>query len=199
MALAMAAMLLLASSVAGTSSEPCAAGACDLSDQTSLLSRGEKEYTQQGQQRPNFLFILVDDLGFGDVDICPNTLPYEQCPLRPTDPGRKHVLKTPRLKRMASEGMVMTNFYAPRAICSPSRMASLVGRDPVRFAGVDQHLRIFANTGARGGLPTTEETTAKRLKKLGCPASKPVTFSLFASCTFSCLADIAVLLHGARL
>eukprot|EP00931_Biecheleriopsis_adriatica_P033528 TRINITY_DN19463_c0_g2_i1.p1 TRINITY_DN19463_c0_g2~~TRINITY_DN19463_c0_g2_i1.p1 ORF type:complete len:729 (-),score=160.81 TRINITY_DN19463_c0_g2_i1:57-2210(-) len=117
--------------------------------------------------RPNFLFLLVDDLGYGDLDICPDDVAYEHCSLRAADAGRAEHLRTPRLKQMAAEGMIFTNWYAPRSICSPSRMASLTGRDPVRFQGIDNHLRIFANTGARGGLPQSERTTGEYLKELG--------------------------------
>jgi len=61
---------------------------------------------------PNIIIILVDDLGYGDLD--------------------SPALELPNLKRMAAEGMRLTNFYAPASVCSPSRAGLLTGRYPVR-------------------------------------------------------------------
>lgn len=61
---------------------------------------------------PNILIILCDDLGYGDLD--------------------SPALDLPNLRRMASEGIRLTSFYAPAAVCSPSRAGLLTGRYPVR-------------------------------------------------------------------
>ncbi len=61
---------------------------------------------------PNIIIILLDDLGYGDLDA-------------PT-------IDTPNLDRMASEGMRLTSFCASAALCSPSRAGLLTGRYPVR-------------------------------------------------------------------
>jgi len=118
-------------------------------------------------KQPNIIFLLADDLGFGDVDVCPDTVPYEQCPLRPTKEGRKQSLHTPRLKKMGAEGQIMTNWYSPRSICSPSRQAMLTGRDPIFFASISNFVRIFASSSSRGGLPTGELSMANYLKDAG--------------------------------
>lgn len=117
---------------------------------------------------PNFLFLLVDDWGFGDVDACPPHVPYEDCALRPKDGdnARKRNLKTPRIKQLASEGMIFPNWYAPRAICSPSRAAMLSGRDPIRYGDINEWVRIFPSAGSRGGFPHEEKTTAEYLREL---------------------------------
>ena len=60
---------------------------------------------------PNIVFILADDLGYGDVG------PYGQRRIR-----------TPRLDRLASEGMRFTQFYSGSTVCAPSRGAFLTGR-----------------------------------------------------------------------
>jgi arylsulfatase A len=60
----------------------------------------------------NIIIILVDDLGYGDLE--------------------SPAVKTPNLKRMATEGMQLTNFYASASVCSPSRAGLLTGRYPVR-------------------------------------------------------------------
>ncbi|CAE8646382.1 unnamed protein product, partial [Polarella glacialis] len=88
----------------------------------------------------------------GDVDICPDGMPYEFCALQPDSPGRSQHLRTPRLKQMASEGMIVT---------------MLSGRDPVRYAGVDHFSRIYVASSVRGGFLRSEITTAEYLRDLG--------------------------------
>lgn len=61
---------------------------------------------------PNIVLILADDLGSGDLD--------------------SPMVKTPNLRRMASEGVRLTSFYASASVCSPSRAGMLTGRYPVR-------------------------------------------------------------------
>jgi len=67
--------------------------------------------------RPNLLIIFTDDQGYGDLG----------CYGSPTN-------KTPRLDRLASEGMRFTSFYAQH-VCGPSRSALLTGRYPFRSKG----------------------------------------------------------------
>lgn len=62
-------------------------------------------------KRPNIIFILADDLGYGEVGCY----------------GQKKI-KTPRLDQMASEGLLFTNHYSGYATCTSSRMALLSGR-----------------------------------------------------------------------
>jgi hypothetical protein len=42
-------------------------------------------------------------------------VPIDQCPFRPTDAARKAHLHTPRIKQMAEEGQILSNFYSPRS------------------------------------------------------------------------------------
>src|SRR5215216_288724 len=69
-----------------------------------------------GEDRPNVVLILADDLGYGDLG----------CFGHPTH-------RTPNLDRLAKEGVRFTNFYAAGAQCTPSRAGMLTGRYPVRF------------------------------------------------------------------
>src|ERR1700721_13547 len=62
-------------------------------------------------RRPNIVFILADDLGFGDLGC------YGQTKIR-----------TPNLDRMAAEGMRFTNFYAGSSVCAPSRCTLITGK-----------------------------------------------------------------------
>ena len=64
---------------------------------------------------PNVLLIYVDDLGYGDLGSYGH-----------------HTIQTPYLDRLAAEGIRFTDYYAPSALCSPSRAALLTGRTPFR-------------------------------------------------------------------
>ncbi|MCH6256132.1 sulfatase-like hydrolase/transferase [Puniceicoccaceae bacterium K14] len=71
---------------------------------------------------PNILFILVDDLGYGDVNFELNSV----------DAFNNPNLKTPNLARLAKQSRVFTQHYAASPICSPSRAGLLTGRTPTR-------------------------------------------------------------------
>lgn len=62
---------------------------------------------------PNIIFILADDLGYGDIG------PF----------GQKKIT-TPILNRLAADGMRFTQHYAGNAVCAPSRCVLLTGRNP---------------------------------------------------------------------
>ncbi len=62
--------------------------------------------------RPNVVYILADDLGYGDV-VCNN---------------RSSKIPTPNIDRLAKEGMRFTDAHSPSAVCSPTRYALLTGR-----------------------------------------------------------------------
>lgn len=94
---------------------------------------------------PNVIVILADDLGYGDL-ACYGS----------------QTIKTPKIDRMASEGLRWTDFYAAAPFCSPSRAALLTGRYPVR-CGVPYVLFPTEHTG----LPPEEVTLAELLKGAG--------------------------------
>lgn len=71
-------------------------------------------------QKPNVIFVLVDDLGYTDL-ACYGSKYYD----------------TPNLDKMASQGMKFTNGYAAAAICSPTRAACITGRYPARIGITD--------------------------------------------------------------
>src|SRR5205807_613123 len=66
----------------------------------------------QSPQRPNIVFILADDLGYGDVS-CFN-------------PDSK--IPTPNLDRLAREGIRFTDAHSPSSVCTPTRYGLLTGR-----------------------------------------------------------------------
>ncbi|MEO5999513.1 MAG: arylsulfatase [Chitinophagaceae bacterium] len=71
---------------------------------------------QKLENRPNIIFILADDLGYGDVK-CFN-------------PQGK--IATPHIDRLASKGVKFTNAHSSSAVCTPSRYSILTGRYPWR-------------------------------------------------------------------
>ena len=63
-------------------------------------------------QRPNIVFILADDLGYGDLS-CYN---------------KESKIRTPHLDRLASQGVRFTDAHTPSAVCTPTRYGLLTGR-----------------------------------------------------------------------
>ena len=91
--------------------------------------------------RPNVIFILADDLGYGDVGCY----------------GQK-VVKTPRIDRMAAEGLRFTQCYAGSTVCAPSRCALMTGLHT-------GHCRVRGN--AQVPLGPDDRTVAEVLKAAG--------------------------------
>ena len=73
--------------------------------------------------RPNILFILVDDLGWADVK-CLN---------------ERTIYETPNVDQLASQGMLFTDFYSAGPVCSPTRASILTGKYPARLR-ITRHL-----------------------------------------------------------
>uniref|UniRef100_UPI003216BF20 sulfatase n=1 Tax=uncultured Draconibacterium sp. TaxID=1573823 RepID=UPI003216BF20 len=71
---------------------------------------------QKIKNKPNVVFVLVDDLGWADLGY--NGSIYHE---------------TPNIDKLASEGMIFTDAYAACPVCSPSRAAIVSGKYPVRI------------------------------------------------------------------
>jgi arylsulfatase A-like enzyme len=100
------------------------------------------------EDRPNFLVILADDLGIGDVSC------YRSADVR-----------TPNIDRLASEGMLFTSMRANCTVCSPSRAALLTGYYADRV-GVPGVIRTQADN-SWGYLDPSVPTLAGRLQETG--------------------------------
>ncbi len=97
----------------------------------------------QTDEKPNIIFILADDLGYGDVGCY----------------GAKG-FKTPNLDRMASEGTRFTSFYTGCSVCSGSRAALMTGR---HYQRVGVPAVMFP--GNKNGLNPNEITIATLLRR----------------------------------
>ncbi len=96
---------------------------------------------ERAQGKPNIIFILADDLGYGDLGCY----------------GQKKI-KTPNLDRMAAEGMRFTQCYAGSTVCAPSRSSLLTGQHT-------GHTRIRGNQAYP--LKAEDITVAEVLKEAG--------------------------------
>lgn len=101
--------------------------------------------------RPNFIVILCDNLGYGDLG----------CYGHP-------IHRTPNVDRMAAEGMLFTDFYVTSGVCTPSRASLLTGCYAQR---VDMHVsdrgHAVLQPVAAKGLNPTEITMASLLRRQG--------------------------------
>lgn len=97
--------------------------------------------SEKTQEKPNIIYILADDLGYGDLGCY----------------GQKEI-KTPNLDKMASEGIMFTQHYAGSTVCAPSRCVLMTGLHT-------GHARIRANSL----VPLSEEdiTIASLLRDAG--------------------------------
>jgi arylsulfatase A-like enzyme len=102
--------------------------------------------------RPNFVFILADDLGYADLGCYGGR---GQC--------------SPNLDRLAKQGLRFTQGYANSAVCSPTRFALMTGRWQHRLrGGADEPIRSGPARGdARLGLPPAHPTLPSLLRGAG--------------------------------
>ena len=102
---------------------------------------------QKAGRKPNVVFILGDDIGWGDLGCYGN----RQAP-------------TPNLDRMAAQGALFTQFYVNGSVCSPSRCAFLTGHFPAQHR-MHAHLNPQGQNEPRG-IPDWLDSSVKTLPKL---------------------------------
>ena len=93
--------------------------------------------------RPNIIFILADDLGYGDLGCY----------------GQQRI-KTPNLDRLAAEGIRFTQAYSGATVCAPSRCCLMTGKH-------GGHATVRGNKRPEVGLRPDEATLPALLKKAG--------------------------------
>ena len=97
--------------------------------------------------KPNIIFILADDLGYGDIGAFGQTK-----------------IRTPNLDRLAAQGMRLTRHYAGSAVCAPSRCVLMTGKHPGHaWIRDNREARPEGQTPLRAG----EVTIAEALKQEG--------------------------------
>lgn len=100
----------------------------------------------EAQSKTNLIFIMADDLGYGDLGCF----------------GQK-LIKTPRLDQMAKEGMKFKRFYSGSTVCAPSRSVLMTGQHM-------GHTHVRGNAGgdmARQSLRDIDLTVAEKMKEAG--------------------------------
>src|SRR5437868_4753611 len=97
---------------------------------------------QPPARQRNFIIILADDMGYGDIQPLGGSIP------------------TPSINRMAQQGILATDYYAPANLCTPSRAGLLTGRYAIR-AGLAYEV---IQPGEDRTLPLSEKTIPQVLK-----------------------------------
>lgn len=104
---------------------------------------------QAAGKKPNFVLILADDLGYGDVSYQGGDVP------------------TPRIDSIAKGGIVFTDGYVTCPVCAPSRAGLLTGRYQQRFGFWDNIGPYRVSKDTVPGIPADLPIMSERLKKLG--------------------------------
>ena len=114
----------------------------------SLAGKWSYASAEEKKAKPNIVFILADDLGYGDLII------YGQTDFR-----------TPNLDRLAQQGLRFTQDYANSAVCSATRFGLITGRYQYRLrGGLEEPIQGASDTI---GLPPDHPTLPSLLKKNG--------------------------------
>jgi len=104
-----------------------------------------------GPKTPNFVLIVADDLGFGDIGCY----------------GSK-IHRTPNLDRLAAQGVRLTSFYSTSGVCTPSRASLMTGCYPRRVSMHEDEAGDWVLFPvSRKGLHPGETTIAELLKSRG--------------------------------
>jgi arylsulfatase A-like enzyme len=127
-----------------------AVGTTLLSDGVRSTAKANSDQRSSGakESRPNIIFILADDLGWGDLS----------CYGRPD-------YRTPNIDLLAVQGTKFSDAYSASAVCTPTRCGYITGRYPARFKiGLEEPLIA---TNSKVGLEPNQPTVASLLKQSG--------------------------------
>jgi arylsulfatase A-like enzyme len=113
------------------------------------LTTAKTTASRRGPEKPNFVLIVADDLGYGDIGCYGNVSN-----------------KTPNLDGLAAEGLKFFDFHSNGPMCSPTRAALLTGRYQNRFGRAFESA-LSARAHADTGLPLQIVTIPEALKKAG--------------------------------
>ena len=134
---------------------PCRAGLCLQLLLLAVVAAGVSGPVHARTSKPNIIFIMADDMGYGDAGCY----------------GQK-IIKTPNIDRLSKQGLRFTEVYAGASVCAPSRSVLMTGLHT-------GHTRVRGNFGVAGGvtglgggehripLRAEDQTVAAILKKAG--------------------------------
>ena len=119
-----------------------------------IISCNQKQKVEQEKKLPNIIFIMADDMGYGDLGC------YGQ-----------EVIQTPHIDRLASEGIRFTNFYSGSPVCAPARSVLMTGQHTghTTVRGNFGRNGVVGLGGGNGRVPLDDEdvTVAEILKNAG--------------------------------
>ncbi|XP_076026247.1 arylsulfatase D [Genypterus blacodes] len=131
-----------------------------------LLTAGRDAAGEEVDSKPNFVLIMADDLGIGDVGCYGND-----------------TIRTPNIDRLAAEGVKLTQHIAAAPLCTPSRAAFMTGRYAIRSGMASSgRAQVLVFLGGSGGLLPNETTFAKRLQQKGYTTGLVGKWHLGVSC-----------------
>ena len=120
------------------------------------------EHKVDGRTAPNIVFILYDDMGYGDIG---------------AGAANSSMIATPHIDQLASDGVTLSDFHSPSPVCTPSRAGYLTGRLAPRaglpnvvFPSGSTKGLLFSTVAAPGAnvrLPAEEITLADLLQAAG--------------------------------
>ena len=126
-----------------------------------LLSQGIS-WAEKTERPPNIVLIFIDDMGYGDIGV---------------GAADSALIKTPNIDQLAQQGVMLSDFYSPAPVCTPSRTGFLTGRLPARgglyqvaypTGSVTEFIAsTMLNPGANVRLPSDEITLADVLGAAG--------------------------------
>jgi arylsulfatase A-like enzyme len=114
---------------------------------SAVLMVGQAHAQQDSNKQPNIIFIVADDLGYGNL----------------TSYNKKSPIPTPNLDRLAADGTRFTRFYSGNTVCAPSRAALMTGLHM-------GHAYVRGNSKAKdgkGALRAQDTTVVERLQNKG--------------------------------
>ncbi|KAL6485323.1 hypothetical protein MHYP_G00073680 [Metynnis hypsauchen] len=131
-----------------------------------LITQSQCPTSAGDAAKPNFVLMMVDDLGIGDVGCYGND-----------------TIRTPNIDRLALDGVKLTQHIAAAPLCTPSRAAFLTGRYALRSGLASTgRAQVILFVGGSGGLPLSETTFAKLLQKQGYTTGLIGKWHLGVSC-----------------
>ena len=112
-----------------------------------FFARSGGQQAQKSQAQPNIVFIMADDMGYGDIQ---ELNPESRIP-------------TPHLNQLAREGMTFTDAHSPSSVCTPTRYGVMTGR----YCWRSELKRGVLNGYGAPLIETNRETVASALRREG--------------------------------